>query len=562
MFLLGLRSFAAAVSCPRVVQTSAGAPGGAIVVAQRSEAKTLNPLLAMDEPSRQVISQLNADLIHVNQLTQRPQAALAESWTVSPDGRHYVLHLRPGVRFSDGVPFDAGDVLFSFQVYLDERFHSPQRDLLTVNGQPIVAKQLDRYTVTLDLAGPYANAERLLDEIAMLPRHLLAGPYASGQLENKWGVNTAPGEIAGLGPFRLKRYQAGQQLELERNPYYWEQDQRGQRLPYLDRLIFLAAGSEDGEVARFLAGDADVIDRLGPASFRALHNWPQGRAGQLVDLGPGLDYTFLAFNFDLPLFRDLALRRAVSLSIDRDAVARIAYAGFATPLAGSVTPGNAFWRNTELQAPKHSPEQAKEILRNAGYRWDSEGKLLDRSGQPVRFSMITAANNKERLETATLIQFDLTRIGIDAQVVPLEFRALVDRVTRTRKFEACMLSLGGGDGDPNSEMNVWLSSGSMHVWSPGQKTPATAWEAEIDTLMKRQMSMLDETKRKQTYDRVQAIVAQEQPVVFLVSPHILAAADAKVVNFRPAILESHTLWNSDILAVNKLAVNKLPGGAH
>lgn len=534
----------------RVVHTTAGAPGGNLIVAQRSELKTLNPVVALDAPSREVMGRMNADLIEVNRHTQRVEPALAESWSTSADGRHYVVKLRQGLRFSDGVPFDSDDVLFSFQVYLDKKLNAPQRDLLIVHGLPLQVKKIDRYTVTLDFADTYAGAERLLDGIPILPKHLLQKAYADGSLATAWGLNTRREEIAGMGPFRLKRYEPGQQITLERNPYYWEKDEKGQRLPYLDEIKFVFAGSEDGQVARFLSGEADLVNRLGTTSFRMLRQSDHSGRERLDDLGPGLDSTMLTFNFAVPVFRETAFRRAVSIAIDREAIARIAYGGLATPLAGSVTPANKIWRNESLAVLMHSANEARKTLSNAGFRWGHDGKLLDREGKPVHFSILAATNNKERLQTATLIQYDLGEIGIDVQIVALEFRAMVDRVTRTRQFEACILSLGGGDGDPNSELNVWLSSGAMHFWSPDQIKPATPWEAEIDDLMTKQMCMLDHEKRKQMYDRVQAIVAEQQPIISLVSPHVLVASNNKVVNFQPAVLESHTLWNADVLAVS------------
>lgn len=548
--LFAIGNASASDECLLTVHTSGGERGGSLMVAQRSELKTLNPIVALDDPSREVIGRMNADLIEVNRQTQTAEPALAESWERSADGRHYLVRLRQGLRFSDGVPFDSDDVAFSFQVYLDEKLHSPQRDLLMIDGQPLQVRKLDRLSVALDFAGPYASAERLLDGVPMLPRHLLKDSYDKGQLDRAWSVNSRPEEIAGLGPFRLRRYDAGQQLILERNPFYWKQDQRQQRLPYLDGITFIFAGSEDGQIARFLSGDADIVDRLATSSFTMLRRSEQAKGQKLFDLGAGLDYTFLAFNFDRALFREVAFRRAVSVAVDRDAIVRIAYSGLASPLAGNVTPANKIWRDTALPAPTHSLTEARKLLSDAGFKWNGEGKLLDREGTPVRFSIVTATNNKERLQTATLIQYDLNRLGLEVQVVPLEFRAMVDRITRTRNFEACILSLGGGDGDPNSELNVWLSSGSMHIWSPGQSKPATPWEAEIDRLMKQQMSTLDPQKRKQKYDRVQEIVAQQQPLICLVSPHVLVAAKDDLLNFQPAALQSHTLWNADVLAVS------------
>lgn len=138
-----------------------GRYGGTLVVAQRSEPKTLNPVTAADVPSREVVGRLMADLIHINRASQQTEPSLAKSWTVSKDGRVFTLKLRHGLRFSDGQPFDADDVVFSFQAYLDDKIHSPQRDLLVVGGKPIAVRKIDQYTVRFTLEQPYAAAERI-----------------------------------------------------------------------------------------------------------------------------------------------------------------------------------------------------------------------------------------------------------------------------------------------------------------------------------------------------------------------------------------------------------------
>ena len=187
-----------------VMENAPGKAGGRLVVALRSEPKTLNPVLAIDDPSRDVIRCLSGDLIHINRETLKTGPALAKSWNVSPDGRTYTLHLRQGLRFSDGEAFSADDVVFTFQVYLDEKIHSPQRDLLVVGGKPIEVKKLDSSTVQFSLARPYAAAERIFDGIAILPRHLLEKSYRAGQFSQAWNLSTAPNQFAGLGPFRLE----------------------------------------------------------------------------------------------------------------------------------------------------------------------------------------------------------------------------------------------------------------------------------------------------------------------------------------------------------------------
>src|SRR6202034_62882 len=162
--------------------------------------------LALDEPSRDVIRCMTADLIHINRGSLKTEPSLAKSWNVSRDGRQYTLRLRHGVRFSDGEPFNADDVIFSFQVYLDEKVDSSQRDLLVVGGKPITVVKVDDYAVRFELAQPYAAAERLFDGVAILPRHLLEASYKGGSFSEAWNLSIAANQFAGLGPFRLKEY--------------------------------------------------------------------------------------------------------------------------------------------------------------------------------------------------------------------------------------------------------------------------------------------------------------------------------------------------------------------
>jgi peptide/nickel transport system substrate-binding protein len=535
-----------------------GRPGGRLVYAVRSEPKTLNPVTMVDVVAREVVGRLQADLIHIDRETQRAGPALAKAWTVSADGLHYTLLLRRGLRFSDGHPLDADDVLFTFRCYLDERNASPQRDLLIVGGKPIGVRKLDADRVAFDLAQPYAAAERLFDSLAILPRHLLEKAQDEGRLAAAWGLSTAPAEMAGLGPFRLKSYVPGERIVLERNPHYWKVDGAGRALPYLDELVFLLVPSEDAQVVRFKAGETDVIGRLSAPNFALLSAEGSG-ARRLQDLGAGLDYTFLFFNLNdvdagqLPAvarkqawFKQTAFRQAVSLALDRPGMVRLVYQGRATPLEGHVTPGNRLWLSTSLPRPQRSLARARELLGRAGFVTEN-GQLRDGTGTPVTFTIVTNSANAARVQLATIIQDDLREIGMQVQVVPLENRALLDRVLKTRDYDAAVMALSSGDADPNGEMNVWVSSGPTHLWRIGAAAPMGPWEKEIDDLMERQLVTRDGVARKRLYDRVQQLVAENLPMIPLVSPNVLVGAKAGLGNYRPAILDPQVLWNVDEL---------------
>jgi len=500
---------------------------------------------------------MTADLIHIDRGSFQTVPALAKTWTVSKDGRTYKLHLRQGLRFSDGHSFDADDVLFTFRVHLDERIRSAQRELLIIGGKPIAVRRIDAHTVLFEMAEPRAAADRLFDSVGILPKHLLEKSYQEGNLRTAWGLTSNARDIAGLGPFRLKEYIPGQRLTLERNPHYWRIDSGGKRLPYLDEVAFVFTGSENGQVLRFLSGEADLIAGLSPENFAVLKEQQPRRGFHLQDMGPGLEYTFLVFNQNnlssggfrsiqekQEWFRRSAFRQAVSTAIDRDAIVRLVYRGMAAPLRGHVTEGNKVWIDSAAPRQPRSYEGARQLLKSAGFSWNSSNKLIDSSNKEVTFSILTSSGNAQRGQIATIIQDDLKQLGIAAPVVSLEFRAMMDRVFTTFEYEAAVMTLASGDTDPNSEMNVWTRSGSTHIWNLNGAAPPD-WEIEIDQLMRQQLESLSFSDRKRMYDRVQRLVAANLPLICIASPHLLIGASRSVGNLRPSILPPYALWNAD-----------------
>jgi peptide/nickel transport system substrate-binding protein len=541
-----------------------GRSGGRLVISLRGEPKTLNPLIAVDTRSREVISVMQADLVHINRATQLTEPALAKSWKVSPNGLEYTLVLRQGIKFSDGQPLDADDVLFTFRLYLDESLHGPQRDFLIVGGKPITVRKVDARTVVFQLPKTYGVGERLFDGMVILPRHLLEKPYQEGMLGQTGTLATAANQWAGLGPFRLKEYVAGQRLVLERNPYYWKTDMKGNRLPYLEELVYLFVQNADAQALRFQSGETDILSQTGAENFTVLSRQQRGYA--MADAGPGLEYYFLFFNLSEPdektraemqrkqnWFREAKFRQAVSAAVDRDAIVRLVFQGHGEPLWGLVAPGNRRWRNEKLPQPARSLDRARTLLKEAGFSWSNgsggESTLLDSDGRPVEFSIVTSSSNANYPKMAALVQDDLKQLGMRIQVVPLESRSLLDRVTQSKEYEACLWGLASYDVDPNSDLNVWLSSGALHFWNPSQAHPATSWEAEIDRLMEEQMWAGTFEQRKKLYDRAQEILAEQQPFIFLASPHILVGAKNVVGNFHPAVLEPYVLWNVEQLYI-------------
>ncbi|HET7872871.1 MAG TPA: ABC transporter substrate-binding protein, partial [Terriglobales bacterium] len=465
---LSLQGFGGVAADEELMRSTAepGRRGGSLSIGQPVEPKTLNPVIAVDQPSRDVIRRIHSDLIHINRFTQKTEPALAKSWTATPDGKTFTLQLRRGIRFSDGAPFDADDVVFSFQVYLDEKVDSPQRDLLLVDDKPIKVEKLGTHTVRFSFPSPYAVAERVFDSVAILPRHLLEKDYREGRIKQVWTLATPPSAMAGLGPFRLKSVAPGERLVLERNPYYWKVDSKGQKLPYLDELNFLVVPNSEAQVVRFLAGDVQAISPLSADGYEALAADQQKRRSKLYDVGSGLEFNFMVFNLNddvagrlpeiarkQPWFRDVHFRKAVSLAIDRTAIARLVYHNRATPLATLVTPGDKLWFDSSLPASQQSLNESRRLLQEAGFSW-KDGALFDSQGRRVSFSILANASNPQQTQSASLIQNDLTRLGMEIHVVTLEFRAALDRIVQSHDYDVALMRMANGDADPNTVMNI------------------------------------------------------------------------------------------------------------
>lgn len=512
---------------------------GVLRLAQRAEPKTLNPVTAMDAASREIVRRLHADLVSINRLTQQTENALAESAVHSKDGTEFSVRLRRGLRFSDGQPCTADDVVFSFALYLDPAIASPQRDLLIVQGHPIEVRKTGELSLVFRTAAPYAVTERLFDSIAILPKHKLEGAWKAGKIREAWSVTSAPGDIVGMGPFRLKAYRPGEQIELERNPFYYRKP-----LPRLDGLSFRLLPDEDTQLARFVSGDLDILTRVNPKAAA----YVESRGLSVSDAGPGLEYNFVCFNVaQSGWFRNETFVKALSLAVDREAMVKLIFRGRAVPIWGNVTPGNRAWYHPGLPRPRHDVSSALRLLESAGFRRLANGDLHDATGRRVALTLLVSASSAERQQMVEILREDWKQLGIQVTPVVLEFRSFVERVTASRDFDACLLGLGGGDADPNAELNVWLSSGAMHLWNPAQKNPATVWERELDNLMRSQMTEMRPAERRKLYWRAQEIIAAHAPMVFLVSPHVVVAQSGKVGNFRPAVLDHQTLWNADEL---------------
>ncbi len=514
---------------------TAFAASGEITWSLKYDPKTFDPAKVDDQSSETVRYLTGGVLLRFNRKTQQMEPSLASAWKISSDGKLVTFELRPGLHFSDGSVLTSADVVASLKRVLSPATAAPVADEF-VEPASVMVEAVDAMHLRVRLPKRVVAIGRVFDEIAIEP-----------------GGRSTEGRVT-AGSFAVTEYKRGEYIRLKRNPYYWKKDASGAALPSLASMKLDILENREQDELRFIRGQYQLIDSVPADNYSLLaRRAPQG----VHDLGASLNTEQLWFNqsqsapipdWEKKWFRTREFRVAVSQAIHRADLARIAYEGHATPADDFISPANAMWRNTKIQPITQNTTAALQALARVGFR-RSGASLVDSEGHEVRFSILTNAGNRPRERMAALIQQDLAALGMHVNVVTLDFPALIERLMHTQNYEAAMLGLSNVEPDPSSMMNVWLSSSPNHQWNPSQKVPSTAWEAEIDKLMMLQASTPDPKIRKAAVDRVQEIVAEQQPFLYLVYPNVLCAVSPNLGGVEFSVMQPTVLSSVDTIHI-------------
>ena len=533
--------------------------GGELLVSVRSEPRSFNRHAARDTTTVLIASLTQARLVRVNQATQDVEPQLADSWTASPDGRAVTMKLRQGVSFSDGHPFTADDVLFSFEVANDEKSGSLLADSVAVSGKPLHAAAPDPHTVVITFPSPFAPGIRILDSLPILPRHKLGEALKAGTFAKAWGLDTPPAELVGLGPFVVREYVPGQRVVLARNPHYFAKAPDGGTLPYLDRVVMEIIPDQSAELLRLESGQLDMMtSEISPEAYAPMKRAAdQGRV-KVLDLGVSRNADALWFNLRPGalgqdgraswLQRD-ELRHAISTAVDRKLFADTVFFGAGVPVFGPETPANKIWYWPGLPQTPHDPAAARQMLASIGLTdRNGDGLLEDAQNRPARFTLLTQKGRPNLERGAAVIRDELKKIGLTVDVVALDGGAVIDQLLHAR-YEAIYFNADKSDLDPGTNHDFWFSAGTAHMWNLQEPSPATPWEKRIDELMARQIASPDLAERKALYNDVQKIFSEHEPIVYFVAPRIYVVHGARVVNLTPAEYRPQLLWRPETVAV-------------
>lgn len=523
----------------------AGKSGGTFVTSlQGSGPRTFNRALAREASSVEILDRLYAPLIRRNQMTLEWEPALAESWKIGKDQRSVDVTLRHGLSWSDGIPLTAQDVVDTVnKIYLARGVESAFVDNLYVGDFPSVWEYLDDYHFRVSLPSVYAGILDLIS-IPPLPMHLLDpmikndGPEATNRI---WGVGSDPRSLVVSGPFLISDYDPGRSIELIPNPFYYERDANGNRLPYLERVVIHFLPDQNTQRDWFLAGKLDHYVLRGEDYSEVAGKKKELRT-ELYNVGPQLASSFIAFNMNpvgvgsvkLGWLSNREFRRALASLVDRRAIIdRFAY-GFGYPQYSFIPRISPYyWKGADEAAVKYDPERAKAILDALELRdRNGDGIREDLAGNEVTLSLATNAGSSERESIARLFAEEAQKVGVEIEVQPVAFNVLVGKLLSTFDWEMMETGLSGSI-DPIGFQNVFPSSGSLHLIEPNQKEPRREWERKVDAAWARANETTNEADRIRGFEEVQRIWIDEVPWVSLYTPARIEAFNAGLGNVKP-----------------------------
>ncbi len=482
--------------------------GDVLITGSIGEPSVLIPMLAGDSASHTVSGLILNGLIKYH-TDLSITGDLAESWDISPDGLVITFHLRKGVKWTDGVEFTAEDVMFGYKTIIDKNTPTPYKeDYLQVKK----AEVLDRYTFRVAYQKPFAPALTTWGNLVVLPKHLLEGQDIT---KSDYARNPV-----GMGPFKLKKWTSGQEVVLSSNKNYFEER------PRLDGYIYKIIPDFATQFLELQAGGIDTMS-LTPIQYTKQTDTEFFRQNFQKFRYPVPSYTYMGFNLKHPWFKDKRVRQAIAHAIDKSEIVDVVLFGLGRPATGPYVP-NTWYYNPDVKKYEHNMDKAKRLLKEAGWQdTDSDG-ILDKDGKPFKFTILTNMGNSLRKNAATIIQWRLSKIGIKIKIRILEWSTFINEFIDKKRFEAVIL--GWRLGFEPDQYDIWYSGKTKEK----EFNFVSYNNPEVDELLEKGRRTFVMEERKKAYFRIQEILAEELPYIFLYVPDATPIVDARFKGIKPS----------------------------
>ncbi|HLB95113.1 MAG TPA: peptide-binding protein [Nitrospiria bacterium] len=480
-----------------------------VTVGSIGEAQRLLPMLASDSASGDISGWVFNGLVkydkHLNLIGD-----LAESFEASDDCLTVTFHLRKGVQWQDGKELTAEDVLFTYQKMIDPNVATPYS-----GDFERVAKveASDPYTLKVTYKEPFAPGLASWG-IGIIPKHLLSGVDL-----NTTDFNRKP---IGTGPYKMKEWVTGQKIVLAANGNYFEGRPKVEE--YVYRII-------PDNATMFLELKSSGLDFMGlsPLQYQRQTDTDYFKQYFKKYRYPAFAYTYLGFNLLDPKFRNRKVRQAIASAIDKKAVIKGVLLGVGRP-ADQPVPPESWAYNPSVPPYDYNLDRARRLLEEAGWKDTNNDGLVDKDGQPFRFTIITNQGNDERAKTAEIIQQSLKAVGIQVEIRILEWQAFLHQFIDKKKFEAIILGWSLGR-DPDS-YDIWHSSKTRE----GEFNFVSYHNPQVDRLLLEGRNTCDQEKRKKIYEKLHAFIAEDQPYIFLYYPDALPVLHKRFKGVEPSPL--------------------------
>ena len=491
-------------------EATASRYGGTLVIGVSNDVDSFNPLFNETASAQEITHLLLLGLADLNESSEF-EPELAESWEFSDDHLSLTYHLRPGLVWSDGQPITAEDVEFTFDLLMNDKVASPRQGE-TEYIESVIAQ--DPLTVIFKFKEAYPD--QMFDTAGeVLPKHLLKDSDPATFRSHEFGRKPISS-----GPFVLDKWVPQQYVAVVPNPKYF-----GDR-SYLDKVIFKVVPDNTNLLMQLKTGEVDVMVDLPLIEVEELQ-----KSNPEIAIYPtsGRVYYYLGYNNDHVLFEDRQVRRALTMAIDRQGIINALMNGFGKECLGPFPPMVAWAYNENVEAIPFDPAEAKQTLANLGWRDSDSDGVLDKDGRDFEFTIRTNTGNQLRSDVAIIVQEQLRKIGVKAEIQTLERSTLIQKL-RSGDFDATM---GGWSTSFNVDPTPLFHSSATDMFNFVKYA-----NPRVDHLIETGREELDRKRPATIWKETQQLIYDDQPYTFLFWKAKIVAARKEFKNVNPIPLSA------------------------